>query len=306
MFFKNLTLFTFTEPFTLGDNDLNEKLLEKAYRPCSKIEPMMAGWVSPIGGNEEVLTHPVHGYTLLCLKIQEKIMPAPVVNEALAERIDDIQKTQGRNVGKKEKETLREEVYADLLPQAFSKSKKIYCYIDSKTQRFLIDTASSNTAEFVVTTLRKTLGSFKVEYAPVSAPGRVMANWLKTGHYPKELVLLDTCALKAENGDETSTVKCQGHDLLSKDIRAFIQPGVSVTELALAWQDTLLFKLTDDLSIKSLKFTDGVKSLNDDVTGDAQVAFDADVMLMGDTFSEFVTVLLGLFSIKDTDAKQAA
>ena len=308
MFFKNLTVFTFSAPFTLSDTDLNEKLLEKAYRPCSKIEPMIAGWVSPIAKNDTVLTHPLQGYTLLCLKIQEKVIPGAVVNEALAERIAAIEKEQGRTVSKKDKETLKEDVYADLLPQAFAKSKKIFCYIDSKNGRFIIDTASGNTAEFVVTTLRKTLGSFKVEHAAVSAPGMVMSQWLKTGQYPAELTLLDTCTLKAENGDETATVKCQGHDLLSQDVRAFIQPGVAVTELALSWQDALLFKLTDEFSIKSLKFSDGIKSLNSDVVGDTTVQFDANFILMAETFSDFITSLLTMFQSASTKepAQQAA
>lgn len=306
MFFKNLTVFTFTEPFAIDDSDLNKKLLEKVYRPCSKIEPMIAGWVSPMGNDGSALTHPVQGYTLLCLKIQEKVLPGAVINEALAERIEKIEQTDGRKVYKKEKETLKDEVYANLLPQAFSKSKKIFCYIDTKNGRFIVDTASSNTAEFVVTTLRKTLGTFKVEHAPVTSPGLLMADWLKTGNYPSDLTLLDTCALKAENGDETATVKCQGHDLLSKDVRAFIHKGVTVTELALSWQDALIFKLTDDFSIKSLKFSDGIKSLNSDIEGDAAIQFDADFVLMAETFSDFIGHLLKIFDKDTLPVKQAA
>lgn len=305
MFFKNLVVFTFNEPFALSDADLQEKLAQQVFRPCGTHEPTAIGWTPVIKSEHDTLTHTLQGYTLLCLKIQERIVPATVVNEKLAERIEALEAAESRKIGKKEKEGLKEDVYSTLLPQAFCKSKKIFCYIDTANQRLLIDTASSNIAEQVTTHLRKTLGSLKVQHPATVPPGLLMATWLKTGDYPTDLVIEDSCTLKAQNGDEVSSIKCQGHDLLSHDIRNFIQNGVSVTQLSLSWQDQLAFQLTDEFAIRSIKFLEGLKSLNNDVQGDALAQFDADFILMAETFSDFITRLLTLFGETTAETKAA-
>lgn len=50
---------------------------------------------------------------------------------------------------------------------------------------------------------------------------------------------------------------------------------------------------------------DGIKSLNNDVADDAKARFDADFVLMAETFSDFISALLGIFASK-IDIKQAA
>ena len=69
-----------------------------------------------------------------------------------------------------------------------------------------------------------------------------------------------------------------------------------MTKLALTWADRIKFTLTDDLSIKQIKFTDLVLDQHEDTYEDIPSQFDADFHLMTAEFSQFIPFLLGLFN----------
>jgi recombination associated protein RdgC len=49
MWFKNLAIYRFTEPFTLSPETLEQKLLQQPFTPCGGHDEFSFGWTSPLG-----------------------------------------------------------------------------------------------------------------------------------------------------------------------------------------------------------------------------------------------------------------
>lgn len=99
---------------------------------------------------------------MLCAKREEKILPPAVINELLAERVAEIEESQMRKIRRKEKDEMRDNLIAELLPRAFSRSARTYAYIDAKEGWLIVDSASRKRAEELVELLRKTIGTLPV------------------------------------------------------------------------------------------------------------------------------------------------
>ena len=130
MWFKNLTLFRLVEPFPLTAEALTARLEQHAFQPCPSHQPSSAGWTPPLGRKAVDLVHGVNGRLLLCLRTEEKVLPAMVVNQELAERIAAIEDQQGRPVRRREKQELRDQLVQELLPRALTRSRRSYAYLD--------------------------------------------------------------------------------------------------------------------------------------------------------------------------------
>ena len=99
---------------------------------------------------------------MMCACREEKILPASVVSEIVAERAAEIEDEQGRSLGRKERERLRDEVIHELMPRAFSRSIRTYAYIDPRQGYLVVDVASTKKVEDLLSLLRESLGSLSV------------------------------------------------------------------------------------------------------------------------------------------------
>ncbi len=97
MWFRNARVFRFTKPFDISAEELEEKLQADAFKPCGPQETSRQGWVPPLGKHGEQLVHSANGYHLIALRKEEKILPGPVVKEAVEEKAEAIEFEQGRN-----------------------------------------------------------------------------------------------------------------------------------------------------------------------------------------------------------------
>ncbi len=129
MWFKNLHLYRLTKPFELSPEELHEQLTQKPFQPCAAIAPFSYGWISPLGRSSEQLTHAANGNIMVCARKEEKVLPAAVVREFVTERVVAIEEEQGRTLRRKEREEIRNEVFLDLLPRAFTRSSYTYAYL---------------------------------------------------------------------------------------------------------------------------------------------------------------------------------
>jgi recombination associated protein RdgC len=296
MWFKNLMIFQLTENFTLTPDELQEKLERVAFRPCGSHEEFTFGWTSPLGKSSEQLVHSANGFLMVCIKKEERVLPASVVNEMMLAKILETEEREGRKLSKKERTALKDELIFELLPRAFTFSTKTYAYIDVKGGWLVVDSASSNKAEDLLSLLRKCLGSLPaVPLNTVNKPIAAMTNWLIENDCPGDISVEDECELKSPE-EEGGIVRCKRHDLWSEEITNHLEAGKQVTKLALNWSDRISFILDENLAVKRLRFLDLIQDQVVDIetTSEAE-QFDADFSIMSLELANFIPRLVGLF-----------
>ena len=289
--FKNAMIYRLTKSLNL--DDLQDKLKGEVFTPCAPSDSAHFGWVAPLKDGE-LLHHTVCENILLVTKKETKILPPGVVNKDLNERIEKIEKIEGRKLKKVEKQTLKDDVITTLLPRAFSKYQHTALWIDTKNNLIYVDASSSNRAEDVLALLRKTLGSLPVvPLAFKNEPAVVMQRWITEGTPSEYLFILNEAELRSMADD--GVIKCKDQDLDKDEILTLANQSF-VTKLALDWDAHLSFVLNDDCTLKRLKFADQIREQNDDILEeDVAQRFDADFILMTSTLSELTENLLSEF-----------
>ncbi len=68
----------------------------------------------------------MNGRIMLCMQIEERILPSTVVQQALKEKLKHLQIEKNRKLSKKERQSLKEEIILTLLPRTFTKLTRIY------------------------------------------------------------------------------------------------------------------------------------------------------------------------------------
>lgn len=299
MWFKNLAVYRFSEPFTLSSDDLEQKLQQQPFRPCAAHDEFSVGWTAPLGKIADSLVHPANGFMMICAKKEEKVIPSSVINEMLQEKIAEIEEREARKLPAKERSRIKDELIFELLPRAFSFSRKTYAYIDARGGWLVVDAASPKKAEDLLTQLRKCLGSLPV--VPIGAglkPSTVMTQWLLEQTSPNDIVIEDECELRSQE-EEAAIIRCKRHDLALPEIKNHLDNGKQVIKLALSWADRLSFVLDDSLSIKRLKFLDLIQEQAAEIEAfDEAEQFDADFAIMTAELAQFFPRLLEIFSVE--------
>ncbi len=304
MWFRNARVFRFTKPFDITAEALEEKLQADAFKPCGPQETSRQGWVPPLGKHGEQLVHSANGYHLIALRKEEKILPGPVVKEAVEERAEAIELEQGRKVRKKEKDEIKEQVVLEMLPKAFSKNRRCFAYLAPKDGVLVVDAGSAKQAEDLASTLRKSLGSLPVRPpAMEQSPAFTFTGWLNESiELPASISLGDECELK-DPSEDGGVVRCKGLDLKADEIRNHLDAGMQVTKLAVTWDNNVSFLLDDELGIRRLKFGETLQEQLDDVDVDDAVArFDAAFTLMTLELSRLIPGLLDALGGEDRSA----
>lgn len=302
MWFKNLHLLRLLQPFSWSAEALQEKLANKVFHPCGRMEMESIGWVPPLGHDSQAFVHAANNCLIFTQRKEEKILPAAVIREVVNDKIAEIESQQLRKVRKREKEQLREEVLQELLPRAFTRSTYLSAYIDINHSWLLIDTASRKKAEELTGLLRHTLGSLPVVSLKLqNSPMAIMTRWLLQDHeLPPDFELADACILM-DNAQEGAVVNCKRQDLQAKEIQAHLAAGKLVTRLAVEWQQRLALILDDELVIRRLQFLD-IASSNDMPDETPAQRFDADFVLMTAELATFIQRLLQVFGGEDEAA----
>lgn len=297
MWFKNLSLLRFTEAFQLSAEELHERLNAGRFQACGSLQPMSYGFVPPVGGDDAPLVHAANGCFMVCAQKEEKILPTAVVNEVLAEKIAEIEERKGSPLRKKERDALRDEVIHDLLPKAFSFSRRVYAYIDSQGGWLVVDAASTKKTEELASWLRRCLESLPVAPPVLAArPATEMTRWLSDGSVPLGFSMENECELRASD-EEGAVVRCKNQDLTAPEIHHHLEAGKEVVKIALNWQDRLSFVLDDALNVRRLRFLDLIQDQADEVEAhDAAERFDVDFAIMSLELAEFLPRLLELFN----------
>lgn len=250
MIFKNAHVFRLSGNVELDGHTLSELLAGHAFVPCSGIRPSSFGWVPPVA--EGSLVHEVAGNQLVCAKREDKVIPGSALADILAEKIARLESLEDRPVRAKEKQRLKEDALAELLPRALPKSKQIFGYLSPAEELLVIDTASAAEAELFLNCLRESIGSLKVMPPQVKAkPADTFTHWLKSRKLPENFSLGDQCDLiDLEDG---STVSCRRQDLATSEVRNHLDAGKICTRLSLVWHGDLKVTIDKDLVLRQIK-----------------------------------------------------
>ena len=287
--FKNAMIYRLTKSLDWSEKTLSDALENNQYHSCNQSEMSKFGWSTPLKGSE-LLYFTVGKQILLLAQKEEKILPAHVIKRELDARVEKLEQAENRKLKKVEKQTLKDDVVATLLPRAFSKYQQTALWIDAENNLIYVDAASAKRAEDALALLRKSLGSLPVvPLTFANEPSLVMQEWVAKESIPQWLISLEEAELRdANNG----VIRCKQQALDSDEILSLVNSKY-VTKLALEWEEHLSFVLNEDCSLKRLKFADQIREKNDDILKeDYAQRFDADFVLMTGILSKLTENLL--------------
>lgn len=229
---------------------------------------------------------------LIALKREEKVLPNAVIKNNLDEIVKKLEAREGRKVGRKEKNELRENLTSNLLTKALTKSS---CTNGLLSKNWLwTDTASRHKAENLLTKLREALGGLAAQQ-PITrqSPSSLMTYWLLQGEAQGRFELGSDITLVGA-GDVAPKVKISRKDLTSRDVVKHAENGMIVTELGLVWNERVAFILTQDFTLKRIKWLDVVQEEAEGEADDAQSKAYATQLLMAAALSIMLGELVEL------------
>lgn len=288
MFFRNLTSFSLKPGLVL--EELRDQLAGGQFKPCAPSEPMSRGWVSP--RNDGSLVYALNQQWLVALTVEQRLLPAAVINQTVRERAEALAEENGYKPGRKQLRELKERVIAELLPKAFTKRTTTYAWIDPINRYLVINSASASQVDAVIEHLRQSLDTFPIshiqtEQSPVSA----MTNWLAGGEAPAGFTIDRDCELKSVS-EEKAAVRYMRHSLEGEDIKEHIVAGKLPSHLALTWNDRISFVLSAHMQLKRIAFLDLVLQEQEQEAGNAEEQFDVDFTLMTGELSRLLPALI--------------
>jgi len=300
MWFKNLFLYR-APAWRISPSQLEAALLRQPFQGCGNMDMESRGWVSP-RGNGDALVHCLGQQMLIALCVEQKLLPASVINQYAKARADDIEEEQGSRPGRKQLREIRERVTEELMPRAFTRRRTTFAWIDPTNGWLVIEAANAVKAEEVLDVLRKSLEALplalvKTHLSPMSA----MTGWLAANEPPAGFTIDRDCEMLAP-GEEKATVRYVRHPLEAQEIRGHIEDGKQVTKLALTWNDRISFLLHENLQLKRLAFLDILKEQSEQNAEAAEEQFDADFAIMTGELARFLPDLIAALGGETAEA----
>jgi recombination associated protein RdgC len=296
MWFKNAHIFQFETPVPYDAAQFEQYLSRMIFQPCAKSLPHSYGWTPPLGDYEAPLVYGSNQFMMLCMKVEEKLLPPAVLREQHGVKIKEMETKLERKLYKDEKARIKDDLYGTLLIQAFSKSNDLYAYVDTKNNYLIVDTSSAKRLEQFLSLYSKSVNEHPIFTPKTSSPSILMTKWLKHQKYPAGLSILKSCVLQDTN-DERSIARFSHTDLLSEPVQQLLQDGYQVIQLNLNWKEQISFTLKQDFSISNIKFLEGVQEVAKNCYSETiEERFSADFVIMAETLQIFTNELLGIFA----------
>ena len=163
MWTKQFSWFDMRSPLLIEGDALEEALSQKqAYKPHAT-QSKSLGWVSPLGEGQPLSVQSGQ-YLWLTVRMDSKLLPANVIKDVVAEKLQEQEIMQGYPPTNKQRRMMKDEVTLELLPKAFVVSKRVNIIIDTENQFLLIDSVSANVKDAAIDLLRQTVGSLPLTH----------------------------------------------------------------------------------------------------------------------------------------------
>lgn len=277
MFFKNALFYKITGDLPALTEDSFSAL---AFTPCQDRDISRSGW-TPANPYSTELAYPCKTVTAVCMTREDRILPGAVVRQKLVAKIAQIEQAEGRKVYRKERESLKDELVFDLIPQAFTKRTRTHAYIDHDKGLLVVDTSTYRVAEELMKLLRETLGSLPAVPLQVTEnPALIMTSWLLGEDMPGSFALGDWAKL-GEQRSGGARANLDRQELTAEEVGAILNSGKVVSALRLTHDESTTFKLHSDLRIAGMRFSDElIAESKESADGDRKQEFRTDLLLM--------------------------
>jgi recombination associated protein RdgC len=286
MWFKNIQVYTFNEAFPHSSEFMEQKLSENTFSPLSSLQESTFGWV-PCFKDSNLLVESISGKLFICAQIQEKILPASVVNDYLNEKLDQIEMDEDRRPSKKEREEIKEAIRTELLPKAFHKTKQISAWIDPQNGWMVVNSASEKTADEFTSALREALGTLSIIPLGASSAGAdILTGWYLEPESRPENTALEADLELTLLQDPTVKARYKNLDLTAPEIKLSLESGMRICQMAMNLEDQCQFVINEKFQIKRIKYQDTLIEQAHD-SEDPR----SDALLMCDTLSQLIKLL---------------
>ncbi|QYN43580.1 MULTISPECIES: recombination-associated protein RdgC [unclassified Gilliamella] len=297
LWFKNAIIYQLNNDTLLNKDTIEKAIKSIPFTPCGNLDTIKMGWVSPYNdNNQNDFIIDMQGHFLLRLKKETKILPSPVIKQALLEKIDKQEQALSRRLTKNEKATLKDEVMIDLMPRAFSKYNHFWLWIDTVNKRIIIDTSSFKQAEDILAILRKEMGALALTPLSIEKPlEQIMTTWVKEKLNFAPFILGDQAELK-DPLEGNGIISCKNQDITSDEMLIHFDSGKWITKIKIIDERGVNFIVNSDLTLKRIKFDSTILDENEDIGSDEfDKRLEADFIIMANllstTINDFYTVL---------------
>ncbi|UOO89154.1 recombination-associated protein RdgC [Vitreoscilla massiliensis] len=291
MWFKQASFFVLPQDTGLNLDDIQMKLEESRFKPCQGLDWKSEGFERAMPFREDLVFNAQDSWRL-SLRQEDKVLPASVIREILDEKVAEIQATDGRNVGRKEKMELKEQITDDLLSRAFTRSRYSEAVIDVPGNLIIVNQSNSNKSENFISQLRQALGGLPATLPrTVQAPTTLMTTWLEQGEAAGNFELDSDCELMGV-GDAAPIIKASKSDLTSEEVKQHLEHGKICTQLGLVWNEQIRFILNDDLSFKRIQYLDMLQEEAANQGDDMETLFSASQIIMTQNLSLLIHELI--------------
>ncbi|MCX8581754.1 recombination-associated protein RdgC [Gilliamella sp. B3482] len=293
LWFRNAIIYQLNNDNLLDKQTIENALKSALFCPCGNLDTTKMGWVSPYDDNNlDDFIIDMQGHLLLRIKKETKILPAPVIKQALNEKIDKQEKALSRKISKNEKATLKDEVMIDLMPRAFSKYNYYWLWVDIGNKRIIIDCSSFKLAEDILAILRKELGALALTPLSIEKPlEKIMTTWVREKLSFPPFILGDEAELK-DPLEGNGIISCKNQDITSDEMLVHLDSGKWVTKLKIIDERGINFIINPDLTLKRIKFDSVILDENEDIGSDEfDKRLEADFYIMAKTLSNSINDL---------------
>lgn len=276
MLFKQATVRVMDASKLPPPTELNAMLSRAEFKPCGAREAMSAGFVFPVNDDARVegvlfnqdpdaiprqeFLHCLRSegqlFAMMCWRVDEKILPASVINAALKEKVKQVEASNERKVGRKEREHLKDELIFDMLPRAFVRTKLTYAYLDYRTG-WLVVNGNEQACKTIAWELfsqnddRFSMSSSRLRTANPLC--HTVTNWIAERRVPEAFTVNQSITLE----HQSESIRIKDLPVLdSGEVRSFIDNGMRATKVSLSWNQRVWFDADANLSLSKIHFGD--------------------------------------------------
>ena len=294
MWYKNAIIYLLPEGCP-SEADLDEKLEQAAFTHCFGFCWFSDGFAPPTPFSSDFV-FTAQNSNRVCLKHEEKVLPSATVRDLVNRTVAEIQEAEARNVGRKEKQQLKEQITDDLLPHALTQSRRTEAIFDTERGFLLVNEASDKRAEQMLIKLREALVGLKVAMPQTrESPSSLMTEWLLSGAAEGGFELGFNVLMQGVE-DVAPKVKISKKDLTHPEVIQHAKNGMKVVELELEWREQISFTLTQNFTLKRIQFLDVLQEEAEQGDDAASLMFASQIIMveaLGEMINELVNLLGG-------------